>query len=288
MLDHADLALADISDSRNELISWYRPSLMERKLKDHSFVADFEYALKNHNFRIYLQPQIVEGNKVCGAEALVRWSHPEFGMVSPGEFISLFESNGLIQQLDRYVWNEAAAQISRWNQQYGIWIPVSVNVSRVDIFDPQLREILQEITSRNGLPTEKLLLEITESAYTESADQLRETIHRLREKGYIIEMDDFGSGYSSLNMLSSMPIDVLKMDRAFILNIETSKKDFRLVELILDLARNLQVPVIAEGVETEQQLAMLKKAGCALVQGFYFSRPLSPDAFEKAVLGQKQ
>ena len=158
----------------------------------------------------------------------------------------------------------------------------------MDVLDPTLEETLDSIISEFGLERKTLNLEITESAYTESADQLRETIHRLREKGYIIEMDDFGSGYSSLNMLSSMPIDVLKMDRAFIKNIETSKKDFRLVELILDLARNLQVPVIAEGVETEQQLAMLKKAGCALVQGFYFSRPLSPDAFEKAVLEQKQ
>jgi EAL domain-containing protein (putative c-di-GMP-specific phosphodiesterase class I) len=155
----------------------------------------------------------------------------------------------------------------------------------VDVFDPALESILEGLVSRYGLNHSELKLEITESAYTENAEQLIQVIGHLREKGYEIEMDDFGSGYSSLNMLSSMPIDILKMDIAFIRNIEQSEKDFHLVELIIDIARYLKVPVIAEGVENENQLRLLKDAGCDLVQGYYFSRPLPVDEFERKILG---
>jgi EAL domain-containing protein (putative c-di-GMP-specific phosphodiesterase class I) len=165
-----------------------------------------------------------------------------------------------------------------------VTLPVSVNLSRVDVFDPDLRTVLDRLLAEYHLDCQTLKLEVTESAYTENASQLIQIINGLREKGYEIEMDDFGSGYSSLNMLSSMPIDVLKMDMAFIRNIEHNERDFRLVELILDIARYLNVPVIAEGVETEHQLKLLRDAGCALVQGYYFSRPLPADEFEQKIL----
>ena len=169
---------------------------------------------------------------------------------------------------------------------YGKTLPVSVNLSRMDVFDPKLPNILDDIVARNGLNCADLKLEVTESAYTENADQLIMVIEELRGKGYEIEMDDFGSGYSSLNMLSSMPVDILKMDIAFIRNIEVGAKDLRLVELIVDIARYLNVPVIAEGVETENQLRLLKDAGCDIVQGYYFSRPLPADDFERTVLAK--
>ena len=158
----------------------------------------------------------------------------------------------------------------------------------MDVFDPKLEEILDGLVKDNGLERRTLLLEVTESAYTENAGELLKVIERLRSKGYEIEMDDFGSGYSSLNLLSSMPVDVLKMDRGFIRNIEHSEQDFRLVQLILDIAKNLKMPVIAEGVETERQLAMLKDAGCDLVQGYYFSRPIPPEEFEKFIESEKE
>ena len=147
-----------------------------------------------------------------------------------------------------------------------------------------LEDILEGLIADNGLDRKLLKLEVTESAYTENAEELLKIMKRLRDKGYEIEMDDFGSGYSSLNMLSSMPVDILKMDRGFILNIEHSEQDFRLVQLILDIARNLKLLVIAEGVETENQMLMLKNAGCDLIQGYYFSRPLPPEEFEKLIL----
>jgi EAL domain-containing protein (putative c-di-GMP-specific phosphodiesterase class I) len=184
------------------------------------------------------------------------------------------------------VWAEAARQIAAWRKHYGITLPVSVNLSRVDVFDTNLSGILDGLIAKHGLNPRDLKLEVTESAYTENADQLIRVIGELRGKGYEIEMDDFGSGYSSLNMLSSMPVDILKMDIAFIRNIEYSEKDFRLVELIVDIARYLKVPVVAEGVETEGQLKLLRDAGCDVVQGYYFSRPLPADEFERKILSE--
>ena len=163
-------------------------------------------------------------------------------------------------------------------------VPVSVNLSRIDVFDPELIDNLDDILLQNELEHEVFKLEVTESAYTENADQVIEVTAALREKGYTVEMDDFGTGYSSLSMLSSMPIDVLKMDRSFIQNIEHDEKDIQLVALILGIAKNLNVPVIAEGAETEEQVRILKDLGCDIVQGYYFSKPLHPADFEREIL----
>ena len=209
-------------------------------------------------------------------------------MISPDSFINLFERSGQIMILDKFVWEEAARQIAEWRDKRGVTVPVSVNLSRVDVFNPDLPSILDGIIEKYKLDCRNLILEVTETAYTENADHLIRIIGQLREKGYMIEMDDFGSGYSSLNMLSSMPIDVLKMDIAFIRNIERNEKDLRLVELIVDIARYLKVPVVAEGVETENQLRLLKDTGCDLVQGYYFSRPLPAEAFEEMILSRAE
>ncbi len=267
----------------------YDAAMGEKEERDQLLLNDLGRALENHEFEVFYQPKYnVQGEKstLSSAEALVRWRHPELGLISPGEFIPLFESSGQISALDKYVWEEAARQVAAWRNKYGVTLPVSVNLSRVDVFDPKLNATLDDIVARNGLNYADLKLEVTESAYTENADQLIRVIDGLRSKGYEIEMDDFGSGYSSLNMLSSMPVDILKMDIAFIRNIESSTKDLRLVELIVDIARYLNVPVIAEGVETENQLRLLKDVGCDIVQGYYFSRPLPADDFEQNVLAK--
>jgi EAL domain-containing protein (putative c-di-GMP-specific phosphodiesterase class I) len=185
--------------------------------------------------------------------------------------------------VDNYVWKEAARQISRWKEKYGFSMPVSVNLSRADVFTAGLVEKLTELIKANGLEFGDLKLEVTESAYTDNAHRVLEVVSHLRQMGFEIEMDDFGSGYSSLNMLSDMPIDVLKMDMKFVRNIENSETDFRLVELILDIAKYLNLTVVAEGVETKGQLELLQNAGCNIVQGYYFSRPLPPEEFEKLI-----
>ncbi|MBQ6503692.1 MAG: EAL domain-containing protein [Flexilinea sp.] len=259
----------------------------KREIFEQHLQNDLRRALDNHEFEVYYQPKYnIQGEApvLKSAEALIRWRHPEFGMIGPEAFIPMFERNGQISSVDKYVWEEAAQQIRVWKEKYGFILPLSVNLSRVDVFDPTLEKTLDDLLLKNGLDPSALTLEVTESAYTENADQLIRVIKGLREKGYKIEMDDFGSGYSSLNMISSMPIDILKMDRGFIQRIEHSEKDVRLVELILNIAKNLKVPVIAEGVETAGQLQILKEYGCAMVQGFYFSRPLPADQFEENIL----
>ena len=205
------------------------------------------------------------------------------GMISPGAFVPLFEGKGLIGVVDDFVWTEAARQVAKWRERFHYTVPVSVNLSRSDLFDPTLEERLDKLIRKNGLSYEDIKLEITESSCTENARRMLEVISNLQEKGFEIEMDDFGSGYSSLNMLSEMPVDVLKMDMRFVRDIEINETDRRLITLIIDIAKYLGVPVVAEGVENEAQLGILRDRGCEIVQGYYFSRPLPPEEFEKLI-----
>ena len=264
----------------------YDEDMRKRELLNQRLLNDLRSAVEERQLTVYYQPKYdiqCDPPRLSSAEALIRWNHPELGMISPGDFVPLFEGNGLISVVDSYVWQEAAQQIVRWRDKYGIKLPVSVNLSRADVFDPTLVDRLARIIEENGLDFKDMKLEITESAYTENAGELLETVRDLRQLGFEIEMDDFGSGYSSLNMLSGMPLDVLKMDMKFVRNIESSATDMRLVKLILDIARYLKLRVVAEGVETAGQLNLLKDADCDLVQGYYFSRPLPAEAFEALI-----
>ena len=275
----------------NRHLMIYNEEIRCREKYNQRLLNDLRRALENRELKVFYQPKYniqCDPPRLASAEALVRWQHPELGLIPPNDFIPLFEGNGQITVVDKYVWTETARQIAEWKEKYGVVLPVSVNLSRVDVFDPQLEDILDKLVTGSGLDCHALQLEVTESAYTENAEELLKVMERLRAKGHEIEMDDFGSGYSSLNMLSSMPVDVLKMDRGFVRNIEHNEQDFRLVVLILDIAGNLKMPVIAEGVETETQLTMLKNAGCDLVQGYYFSRPVPPEEFEKFIEREKE
>lgn len=268
--------------SRSVMI--YDNEMLRKDLYAESLVNGLYKAIDEKQFRVFFQPKYnIQGDTpvLSSAEALVRWQHPEYGMVSPGAFIPLFEGNGTIQLVDQYVWREAAAQVRRWKEKYGVTLPVSVNLSRIDIYDPELEKKLLTLVEDNGLTTGDLLLEVTESAYTDDAKQLISVVEGLRSLGFRIEMDDFGSGYSSLNMLSSLPIDVLKMDMKFIQNVREGNKNFRMIELVLDIANYLSVPVVAEGVETEEQCRLLKQAGCSVIQGYYFSKPVPAEEFER-------
>ena len=261
--------------------------LRERELLDQRLLNDLRRALDNYEFEVYYQPKYdirEEPPRLVSAEALVRWQHPELGMITPDSFIPLFERNGRISELDKYVWDQAARQISRWRAHYGVVVPVSVNLSPIDVFDPTLMDTLDGILSGNELEHDMLKLEVTETAYSENADQVIQVVECLRRKGYTVEMDDFGTGRSSLSMLSAMPVDVLKMDRTFIRDIERDDRNVRLVALILEIAKSLNIPVVAEGVETEAQMRLLKELGCPLVQGYYFSRPLHPADFEASLI----
>ena len=282
--DHAVQACNSIRSRAGEEICIYDNQMAEREVFNAHLLEDFEAAIENKQFKVQYQPKFnITGDtpKLCSAEALVRWIHPELGFVRPDLFIPLFEENGLVTKLDRYVWEESAKQIARWKKELGMTIPVSVNVSRVDIAAPDVVDFISKIVKENGLEPKDYMLEITESAYTEDSKRIIEVVEKLRSLGHKIEMDDFGSGYSSLNMLTSMPIDALKMDKAFIRNIQPGNKEMALVTLVLKIAQTLGVPVIAEGVETEEECKLLKEAGCDIIQGYYFSKPLPPEDFSK-------
>ena len=281
--DRAKLAADTVKNSIAKTIGIYDDSMRESEVFAEQLIDDFRTAIQERQFLVYYQPKFniqCETPALSSAEALVRWKHPKLGMVSPGVFIPLFEQNGLIQELDRYVWQEAASQVRDWKQRLGVSVPVSINVSRIDMYGPELVEKMVELVRQNGLEFSELLLEITESAYTGDSAQIIETVTRLLEQGFKIEMDDFGTGYSSLNMISSLPVDALKLDMQFIRNAFRDRKDTRLLEAVIQLAESLEVPTIAEGVETAEQLLALKSMGCDVVQGYYFSRPLPADEFE--------
>ena len=285
--DRAKMAADQVRNSYTRMISVYDENLHAKELYTEQLIEDFQQAIQEHQFQVFYQPKFdvrPEIPVLSSAEALVRWKHPELGMISPGVFIPLFEDNGLIQKLDYYVWEEAASQIRDWKIRFGITCPVSVNVSRIDMYDPHLIENLQNIVRKNQLETHDFLLEITESAYTQESEQIIETVNELRALGFRVEMDDFGTGYSSLSMISTLPIDALKLDMQFIRNAFNEHQDTRMLEVIIDIADYLSVPVIAEGVETEEQLKALKAMGCDMVQGYYFSRPVPPEEYEQFVI----
>ncbi|MBQ1568125.1 MAG: EAL domain-containing protein [Erysipelotrichaceae bacterium] len=272
-------------DYQNPLMI-YSEEMRLKELMNRRLLNDLRLAVEENQLIVYYQPKYdIQCNppRLISAEALIRWKHPELGMIAPGDFIPLFEKNGLISVVDSFVWKQAAKQISLWREKYGFTLPVSVNLSRVDIFDPALTDKLVELVRDYDLKFDDLKLEVTESSYTDNAKMLLELIHNLRTMGFEVEMDDFGAGYSSLNMLSDMPIDVLKMDMKFVRNIEQSETDLLLVKLIIDIARYMNLEVVAEGVENNKQLSLLQDAGCNVVQGFYFSRPLPPEEFEKLI-----
>lgn len=284
--DRAKQAADMVKNSYLHAVGFFDDSMHEKELFAERLLEDFRTAIQEKQFTLHYQPKFdVRGDQpvLNSAEALVRWRHPELGMISPGDFIPLFEKNGLIRELDSYVWREAAGRIRTWKETLGRSIPLSVNVSRIDLYDPQLLETLIRITEEAQIERQELLLEITESAYTDNAERIIEVVRSLRENGFYIEMDDFGTGYSSLNMIATLPIDALKLDMQFIRTAFRGRKDTRLIEAVIRLAQSMGLPTIAEGVETAEQMFTLKSIGCDIVQGYYFSRPLPQEEFESYV-----
>ena len=289
--DRAKLAADTVRGNFVRNYAVYDKELHESELFAEQLLEDFHDAVKERQFQVWYQPKfdVRPGTPVLtSAEALVRWMHPKLGMVSPGLFIPLFEKNGLIVELDHYVWREAAARMRDWKDRLGFSVPVSVNVSRVDMYDPGLVNVFQDLMKEFSLTPREFLLEISESGYTQDSEQMISVVMKLRKLGFRIEMDDFGTGYSSLNMISTLPIDALKLDMQFIRSAFRGTKDTRMLEVILEIADYLSVPVIAEGVETEDQLHVLKAMGCDIVQGYYFSRPLPAEAFEEMILSRAE
>lgn len=284
MCDRANMALWKAKGNFKNPYCEYDEKMRQQVLKEQKIINAMEMAIQNKEFTLYLQPKYdIEKGTIIGAEALVRWISLENGFISPGDFIPVFENNGFVYEVDKFIWEESCRYLRKWLDEGREVHPISVNVSRIDLYDPKLVQHLVNLREKYQLPSQYLELEITESAYTEDPEQIITITRQLREAGFVILMDDFGTGYSSLNMLKDIQIDVLKLDMGFLKSSDYSAKGGNILTAILKMAESLKMQTIAEGVETKEQVEFLKSIGCKYVQGFYYSKPLPVGEFEKLI-----
>ena len=281
MCDRAMLAANSIKGQYDHYLAIYDEKLRDKLLREKAITDSMEAALAEGQFTVYLQPKYsLTGECLAGAEALVRWIHPQFGFMSPGEFIPLFEKNGFISRLDQYVWEQVCALLRDWQDRGLPPMPVSVNISRADVLRMNLAQTLRELIATYGIDPACLHLEITESAYAENSSPIISAVDELRALGFVVEMDDFGSGYSSLNTLSRMRLDILKLDMRFVQSEIAKPAAQSLLGDIVTMAHRLNLSVVAEGIETRDQVLRLQAIGCDYAQGYYFSRPLPIPEFD--------
>jgi diguanylate cyclase (GGDEF)-like protein len=283
MCDRANYAIQSIKGNFSKRWAFYDSAIRESMIEEQDILNEMNRALAERQFKIYIQPQFNHENEsMIGGEVLVRWVHPQKGVLPPARFIPLFERNSFIVILDEYVWEETCRLLSEdpvWSRNT---LPLSVNMSRTDLYLPGLVGKLEELVSRYQLKKERLRLEITESLYAENPEQLIRAVKSLRDAGFIIEMDDFGSGFSSLNMLKEIPFDILKLDMRFLSGVKKNeKKSEAVLKSIVYLAYELDCEIIAEGVETKEQADYLFELGVRYVQGYYYSRPLPVEQCRK-------
>ena len=284
MCDRANMALWKAKGNFKNPYCEYDEKMRQQVLKEQKIINAMERAIQNKEFTLYLQPKYdIEKGTIIGAEALVRWISLENGFISPGDFIPVFENNGFVYEVDKFIWEESCRYLRKWLDEGREVHPISVNVSRIDLYTPKLVQHLVNLREKYQLPSQYLELEITESAYTEDPEQIITITRQLREAGFVILMDDFGTGYSSLNMLKDIQIDVLKLDMGFLKSSDHSAKGGNILTAILKMAESLKMQTIAEGVETKEQVEFLKSIGCRYVQGFYYSKPLPVGEFEKLI-----
>ena len=287
MCDRALLTADSIKGQYNKNFAVYDEVLHDRLLREKNITDAMETALAEEQFVVYIQPKYsLNENCMAGAEALVRWIHPEWGFMSPGEFIPLFEKNGFIPRLDAYIWERVCMELRNWKEKGYPLLPISVNVSRADVFQANLVGTLLELTKKYDVDPAYLHLEITESAYMESPDQIISAVEELRKLGFIIEMDDFGSGYSSLNVLSQMKLDILKLDMKFIQNEIAKPMEQSILNDVINMAHRMHLSTVAEGVETLEQLERLRAIGCDYVQGYFLAKPMPIPQFEVLLKAQ--
>lgn len=287
MYDRATMALSYVYGNYGNRVCTYTPR-METKIEEEiALVSDVQEGLKNEEFIFYVQPQChisKSGIRIVGGECLVRWQRKEKGIITPGEFIPVLEKTGFVSELDRYLWEKVCQWLREWIDRGQIPIPMSVNVSRIDIFSMDVPKFMKELMTRYQLRPELLKIEIMESVYTEDDGRIRQTVAELREAGFAVMMDDFGTGYSSLNMLKSVSVDVLKLDTRFLrFDKQEEKKGIEILESVVSLSRQMGLPIIVEGVEDEKQEEYLLSLGCRFVQGFYYYKPMPVEQFEQLI-----
>lgn len=284
MVDKANIAADTIKNNYDCCVAYYDEHLLEISIEQRRLLGEFEPALQNDEFVMYLQPQVNSDGAAKGAEALVRWVHPSRGILTPYAFIDILENAGLIYKLDLYIWEKAAQKLAEWKEKgYGSY-HISVNISTKDFYILDIYETFTGLINKYGIAASNLHLEITETTLMTDFEKNMNIIHKLQDVGFRVEIDDFGSGYSSLNMLKDISADVLKIDMGFLRKSENEVKGQDILESIITLAGKIGMDVITEGVETKKQLDMLTMMGCHEFQGYYFSKPVPVSEFEEKYL----
>lgn len=280
MVDKVSLVIMKSKGNMSNYILYYDENSYRNDIFKLQLIGEFETALNENQFCMYLQPQTDKDGNMLGAEALIRWNHPNMGLIMPGAFIECFEDAGLIYRLDNYIWEEAAKQLKIWKDS-GYNYYISVNISAKDFYHIDVYQTFKNLVSKYGIDTDKLHIEITETALSEDKQAAHKTIERLHDEGFIIEIDDFGSGYSSFNFLKDVCADVIKIDRVFLKKSSHEERGEQILRSIISLSHDIGMDVITEGVENVDQLSMLAKMNCDWFQGYYFSKPITVGDFEE-------
>ncbi len=290
LYDRAVMAQESIHGRYDMYIAMYHKSMRDQMLHEQRIVTEMYDALREGQFETWFQPQYNHATgATIGAEALVRWRRPGDGLlVPPGNFIPVFERNGFIYELDKYIWEQVCGHLRRWLDEGRNPLPVSVNISRYDVLMPDFFDVLTGLIRRYAIPIDLLRLEVTETAFTQSTELIVTVIKRLMAFGFTVELDDFGSGYSSLNVLKDVPASILKLDMRFLEDSEDSKRGGNILESVVRMAKWLDMAIIAEGVETRAQADFLKSIGCLYVQGYLYARPMPLAEYEAFAAGEKK
>ena len=279
----ANLASKSIKGNFDKNIQYFDAKMVSNLENEQFVLNNIDKAMDDGNIVVFFQPKFdLQANEVCGAEALVRWKDPKKGMISPGAFIPALENNGLITKLDKYMWDRTARHLAEWCRQGLNPYPVSINISKVDLLEPDLPEYIEAIVRKYQIPHDIFQLEITESAYVDGSVDVTSILKSFKNKGFTILMDDFGSGYSSLNTLREFPIDVIKIDLKFLTNFNNGAegdKGRTIIESIVSMAKRLNLGIVVEGTETIEQVNFVKSIGCETAQGYYFSKPIPADDY---------
>jgi len=278
----ADMARKNQPKSLFSSVMIYDEAVFAKELEKKELEADIREAVKNKELEVFYQPKYsILTETIVGAEALIRWNHPRRGRVSPEEFIPICEENGFICELDFYVLEEVCLQLQEWKRLGKKLLKISVNFSRVHLSDPAFVEKLVSCISQHGLETSMIEIELTESVAHHEMGILLDVMRKIKEEGFGLSMDDFGSGYSSLNLLREMPVDVLKLDKGFLDDCsgDNSTREKRIISHVISMAKDLEITVLAEGVETKQQKDFLKESRCDMIQGYYYAKPMPVEDF---------
>lgn len=282
MYDRAVLAVKRIKGKYGEAYAYFDDSMRNELLLEKEITNSMQQALADGEFLVYLQPKCnLKTEEYVGAEALIRWMNPERGLLPPAQFIPIFEKTGFITEVDLYVWEQVCRMLARWKQENRTLIPISVNVSRADLYHSDFMDRILELMDKYDIESSLLHMEITETVYTENQNQILDMVNQMEKLGFKVEMDDFGSGYSSLNMLTEIPVDVLKLDMRFLEGYSAGKAKGNILEFSVGLAKSLGLESVAEGVETREMVDELKRLNCEMGQGYYFSRPIPIHEFEQ-------